>query len=106
MGFHNPNEAKIILLTYYASSISSKGDDSARQAFLRGIKRVEKYVQRAALEGSLKKDMKVRWVAEILHEYWIGLFVKIVSTELTNRSSLPRVYRQKTKAILEPYFRD
>lgn len=101
----HPDEAKIILLTYYHSSLKSKKDTPGERARNLGIKRILKYVQQAEREKLIIIDENPIFIAEMIHEYFSGLFVKLVISGPGMHKTLPAVYKRKIELFLQSFLK-
>ncbi len=99
-GYHNPNEAKIILLTYYYSSM----EDGGLGAFRMGTERLHRYVLQAKREGALTSGLNTETVTEMIHEYAVGIFVKMLATDPHKTKKLPSLYVKKMTMALDAFF--
>lgn len=93
-GLHNPSQAKIVLLIYYYDSLV-KGQVKAQSARAKATQRILEYVMQAKRENLLKVKEKPEFVAEVIHEYLMGLFNHLLTSEDLNRKKLPQSYNKK-----------
>ncbi len=100
-GFHNPEKAKIILLTYYYSSLDGLNIEMGSGAMKAGIARMHKYILQSQREGLISADIKSQWLAEMIHEYCVGLFIKMLATEDTSKDRLPRRYKSQLVHVID-----
>lgn len=104
-GSHFPEQAKIILLTYYYHSLEDSGGASpGAQAFDMGVGRLHQHCLAAEREGLLDFDGDLKLFSEMLHEYAVGLFVRLVATQGTSAKRLPRKYKDKLEIFLDHFF--
>lgn len=99
-GYHNRDQAKIILLTYYYSSLDGPNSKMGMGAFKVGIQRLHQYILQGQREGAVSSSEKSELLAEIIHEYAVGLFTKMLATESSPKNTLPRSYKKKLVQII------
>lgn len=103
--FHNPAEAKIILLSYYFNSVDSTATPSGTAAQRLGFERIHRYALQAEREGILSLDYPTTLVAEMCHEYTVGLFTKLLTQEGNEeKAKLPILYKKKLTFFLSLFF--
>ncbi len=100
-GFHHRDQAKIILLTYYYSSLDGSNGKTGQRAFKLGGERVYRYVQQAEREGLLPKTADSKQIAAMIHEYAVGLFIKMLATEGAQKKRLPRSFKEKLDQVID-----
>lgn len=100
-GYFNPSQGKIILLTYYYNTVS-EGDSGMKAAEL-GKKRILKYVLQAQREGLSQSKETPEVLAEMIHEYAIGLFTKMLieNPGKNNKAKFPAIYKKKLSLFLQ-----
>lgn len=104
-GFFNPSQGKIILLTYYYNSVAT--DESGVKAIDTGKKRILKYVLQAQREGLIQTTENLEVIAEMIHEYAIGLFTKmLIENPGKNKTKFPPIYKKKLSLFLQSVMSD
>lgn len=95
--FHNRDEARIILLTYYYNSLSGFSKNvNARRV---GADRILKYVKRIHSETELSEP--VTFYAEMIQEFIVGQFVRLLTDNSDQYKRLPTTFHKKISIFLE-----
>jgi AcrR family transcriptional regulator len=100
--FHNPSEARIILLTYYYGSLEN--NNSGELALQLGWERMKRYVLQAQREGRLIIDIKIDLLVQMVHAFALGLFTHLLVSSDHNHSRIPQSYKRKVEIYLSVYF--
>lgn len=105
-GFHNPEQAKIILLIYYYDSLVDPKRPRAKGARSLATQRILEYVMQAKREGLLKTKEKPEFVAEYIHEYLMGLFNHLLTSEALTKKSLPTSVKKKIQFFYDFFLKN
>lgn len=84
-GFKNRKLAQIIVLTYYFSFMDKEFQKAQALAVKAATDRVENYVISYFRESGIENLKKTREVADAIHQYAFGLFVR----EIASQSKMP-----------------
>ncbi len=103
--FHNPAEAKIILLSYYYNTVDQDNKKTGTSAIRLGTERIHKYVLQAEREGVLKPDFSSTFVSEMCSEVTIGLFTKMLTNREDQQKKLPGSYKKKLTLVFKIFFK-
>ncbi len=104
-GYQFPEQAKIILLTYYYHSLSDPNISPGSEAFQMGVRRLQQHCQQAQREQLLRFDGGLELLSEMLHEYAVGLFIRMVATGPGSQKRLPKIYQSKLNLVLDRFFK-
>lgn len=101
----NQDEAKIVMLTYYHSSLISKRQNPGENAQNLGTRRILKYVQQAEREGLILGEETPVFIAEMIHEYLIGLSIRLMISSSPTTKTLAPSYKKKVEFFLESFLK-
>ncbi|MCB0378028.1 MAG: TetR/AcrR family transcriptional regulator [Bdellovibrionales bacterium] len=101
----NRSEGKIILLTYYHESLDQSPTQSAGvQALSLGTQRIEAYLQQMQREGFQFGKRDSRMLAEMVHEYLLGVYSYMLTTTPASTKRLPKSYQDKLETFFSLLF--
>lgn len=98
-----PEQAKIILLTYYYSSLDHSKYSPGQAAFELGVKRTYQHCLQVERENEINFSGNIQLLSEIIHEYAIGLFIKMIATEKPKTKAPRAIYKKKLTQFLDQF---
>lgn len=98
-GFKNRKLAQIIVLTYYFSFMDKEFQDAQTNAVKLATDRVEKYVLSYFREKSIEDFKKTREIANSIHQYVLGLFVREIASQ--SKMPPPKILRSNIQFTIE-----
>ena len=102
-GYTHPEQAKIVLLTYYYQSLYNKGSKPGQEAFKLGGDRLKAHCLQAERENLVRFNGDIQMFSEMVHEYAAGLFVRMVATGVSGSKNPPTDFRLKINLFLDQF---